>query len=87
MTIKEAYLLAKELKANIDNGTEYENGYVFGCYDDDNYIGGAGHTPIVILKADGKVVNMPYFLTHGAGAEIRSFEVSKDEEIIEKNEV
>jgi hypothetical protein len=87
MRVEEAYLKAKELKENIDNGIEYENGYLFGCKDDDNYIGGGGHVPIVILKEDGKAVDMPYFLTHGAGKEIRSFEVSKDGKITDNNEV
>ena len=75
ITYEEAFEKAKELKPNIDNCTEYENGFVFGCYDDDNYIGGVGHTPCVILKKDGKAVPMGEFIVSGTGKEIRSFDI------------
>ena len=66
---------AKEMKPMIDNCTEYENGFVFGCRDDDNYIGGYGHTPCVILKQNGKAVPMSAFIASGTGKEIRSFDL------------
>ena len=66
---------AKKLKENIDNVMEYENGWVFGFYDDSNYIGGYGHTPVVILKNDGKATNMPQFVADGTGEHIRSFDI------------
>ena len=69
-----AYETAKKLKENIDVCTETENGYIFGCKADDNYEGGQ-HTPIVILKKDGKAVNMPWFVIHGMGEEIRTFDI------------
>ncbi len=78
MTYNEAYVKAKEVKENIDNCTEHENGFIFGCSDDDKYIGGGGHVPVVVLKDSGNVVNLPYFLTHGAGKEIRSFKIAPD---------
>ena len=75
ITYEVAYEKAKELKPSIDNCTEYENGYVFGCKSDDDYIGG-GHSPCVILKEDGKAVTMPYFIGKvGAGKEIKSFDI------------
>ncbi len=74
ITYDEALKKAKELKPTIDNCTEYENGYVFGCKYDDNYEGG-NHTPCVILKENGKAVAMPYFVIQGAGKEIRSFDL------------
>lgn len=75
ITYEEAFEIAKQLKKNIDCCTEYENGFLFACYDDANYEGGAGHTPVVILKKDGRAVNMPYFVLRGTGAEIRSFDI------------
>lgn len=69
ITFEDAYKTALEIKPNIDNCTEYENGWVFGCYDDNNYIGGWGHTPVVILR-DGRKTVMPEFETIGTGKEI-----------------
>ena len=37
--------------------------------------GGGGHTPVVILKEDGRAVTMPYFVVHGTGEELKTFEV------------
>ena len=69
-----AYEKAKELKKDIDNVMEYENGWVFGCYDDANYDGG-GHTSVVITKKDGKAINMPQFVVNGTGKHLRSFDI------------
>lgn len=74
ITYDEALKKAKELKPTIDGCTEYENGYVFGSSQDEGYIGG-NHTPCVILKENGKAVTMPYFVMHGTGDEIRSFDI------------
>lgn len=71
----EALKIAREHKDNIDNCTEYENGYVFGAHEDSNYIGGYGHTPVVILKADGKVITMPEFEDMGTGETLSQFDV------------
>ena len=75
ITYEEALKMAKEFKPNIDNCTEYENGYVFGCSDDDNYVGGYGHTPCVILKTNGIITSMPEFIIKGTGEEIKSFDL------------
>ena len=75
ITYEVALKKAKEVKPKIDTCTEYENGYVFGCKTDDEYVGG-GHVPVVILKEDGRAVNMPYFIIKiGTGQEIGEFEV------------
>lgn len=37
--------------------------------------GGGGHTPVVILKGEGRAVTMPYFVVHGTGEELKTFEV------------
>lgn len=78
MNINDAYLKAKEVKTEIDNCTEYENGFVFGCSKDNEFVGGGDHVPVVVLKEDGKVVNLPFFMTRGAGEEIKNFTVSAD---------
>lgn len=75
ISYEDALKTAKELKPDIDGCTEYEKGYVFGSTNDENFDGGAGHTPCVILKSDGSAVSMPYFIMHGPGEEIRSFEL------------
>lgn len=69
-----AYEKANELKKDIDNVMEYENGWVFVCYDDANYDGG-GHTSVVITKKDGKAINMPQFVVNGTGKHLRSFNI------------
>ena len=71
-----AYEKAKELKKDIDNVMEYENGWVFGCYDDANYDGG-GHSCVVIQREDGKAINMPQFIVNGTGNHIRSFDINE----------
>ena len=73
-----AYEKAKSLKKQIDNCIEYENGYVFGFSGDSGYYGGAGHTPVAILKKDGKAIPFPAFLCDGTGKEIRSFEIKME---------
>lgn len=70
-----AYEKAKELKKEIDNCTEYENGYVFGFSGDDDYIGGGGHAPVVILKEDGKAIPFNAFIAQGTGQEIRTIQI------------
>ncbi len=71
---EDALKRAKELKKDIDNGSEYERGFVFGCRADDMYEGG-NHSPVVILKEDGRAVTMPYFVSMGKGKKIRSFDI------------
>ena len=69
-----AYEKAKKLKKNIDNVMEYENGWVFGYRDDANYVGGE-HSSVVILKEDGKAINMPQFVVNGTGNHLRDFDI------------
>lgn len=75
ISFEEALEIAKQRKANIDGCTEYENGFVFGFSGDDGYIGGYGHTPVVIMKEDGRLSTMPEFVIEGTGKEIRSFDI------------
>ena len=72
---EEALKKAKEFKPNLDCCTEYENGYVFGSYSDDLYVGGIGHTPCVVLKVGGRIISMPEFVIMGTGKEIKSFDL------------
>ena len=69
-----AYEKAKELKHDIDNVMEYEKGWVFASHDDANYDGG-GHSAVVILKEDGRAINMPQFVVNGTGEHVRSFDI------------
>ena len=78
VTYEEAYAKAHELKDPIDRCVERENAFIFGHTEDDHYRGGAGHTPVVILKDDGRAVNMPYFVMHKPGKELRRFRVDEN---------
>lgn len=71
---EDAIKKAKEIREDINTCYEYENGYVFSNTDDSNYIGG-GHAPIVIVKEDGKAINMPQFIIDGTGKEVGEKEV------------
>ncbi len=75
ITFEKAYAIAKQHKDQIDNCTEYENAFVFGYSGDSDYIGGYGHTPVVIMKEDGRIASMPEFVADGAGKEVRSFTI------------
>lgn len=79
ITFEEAYKKAKDLKPNIDNCTEYKKGFIFGSHEDDDYEGGYGHTPVVILKKDGSSTDMPYFIGKiGTGRKIREIPLPKE---------
>jgi type I restriction enzyme R subunit len=70
MTLDNALSIAKREKQNIDHVTEYENGFVFSSKADENYIGGIGHSPIVVIKKDGTITNMINFMNQGTGKEL-----------------
>ena len=74
---KIALKIAQKRKNNIDKCSEYENGYVFGANEDDNYVGGAGHTPIVVIKENGDVIPMNAFVMRGTGKLIKSFAIKQ----------
>ena len=75
ITYEDALNIAKDRKEHIDNGTEYEKYYVFRSSKDDNYIGGYGHTPVVIAKEDGRILSVPEMIVEGCGDEIKLFEI------------
>ena len=70
ITLDEAIIKANTKRKNIDQVVEYENGYVFSNTDDVNYKGGLGHSPVVVLKKDGKVIDMITFINAGPGKEL-----------------
>ncbi len=43
--------------------------------EDDKFIGGYGHTPVVVRKVDGSVTGMPEFIDEGPGEEIRAVDI------------
>ena len=55
MNFEEAKKKAKELRKDIDYCQEYEDAYIFSKKDDNSF-GGQG--PVVILKENGKAINM-----------------------------
>ena len=71
ITFEQAVEIAKESKPEIDQGTEYENCYIFG-YSGDEY--SIGPSPVVVLKEDGKLLLMVEFEAD-TGEEIKSFEL------------
>lgn len=73
ITFEEAVQKAKELKPNIDGGTEWENGWVFSNLKEAGNIGGP--SPVVILKKNGEAVNMPEFIIEGSGKMIKDFDL------------
>jgi len=76
---EKAMQIGLEAKPNADTVTEYDNAYVFSAKEDSNYIGGWGHTSIVVMKYDGEVLHMPEFVANGAGKEIKSFRIEKND--------
>ena len=85
ITYEKAYKEAAKLRPDINYGTEFEKGFLFGNTDDENWIGGAGHTPVIILKEDGRAVNAPtFYMQIGPGEIIREdFKIDPDGRIIE----
>ena len=77
ITYEEALARARERKENLDNCIEYENAYVFGSAEDNNYIGGYDHTPVVVMKEDGIVTSLPEN-EDNIGIEIRTYDISRD---------
>ncbi len=72
----EALQIAKDRKEHIDGCTECENAYIFSFSGDAGYIGGYDHTPVVVMKEDGRFIyGLSPLLDGSAGKEIRSFPV------------
>lgn len=70
ITFEEALKKANTKRKNIDQVVEYANGYVFSNTEDVNYKGGLGHSPVVVLKKNGEIVDMITFVNGGTGKEI-----------------
>ena len=83
---EKAYEAAAALRTDINYGTEFEKGWLFGNTDDENWDGGAGHTPVIILKENGKAVNAPtFYMQIGSGDIIREdFRIDQAGRIIEE---
>ena len=75
ISYEEALEIAREMKPNIDNCTEYKTVYVFSAHEDDNYIGGYGHSPIAVMKEDGRLSTMLELDVVGCGEVIRIVEL------------
>ena len=70
VTTDKAIEIAKKVRGNLDQIVEYESGYVFSSKSDEGYIGGLDHSPVVVLKQDGRLVDMASFMFSGPGKEI-----------------
>ncbi len=68
ITYDEALTTARYYRSDITQVFEYENAYVFSNPKDSDYIGGKNN-PVVILKVDGQVSNMPALVMMGTGKE------------------
>ena len=55
VSLEEALRIALDRKPNINICVEYNDAYYFGSTDDENWDGGYGHTPRVVLKKTGEV--------------------------------
>ena len=76
ITYEDALKIAKEREPEIDNASEYENGFEFGCSKQEKCYGSA-HPPVVIRKRDGQWLKMQEFefLGEGTGEFIRDIEI------------
>ena len=70
ITYEEALEIAKTRRTNLNQVFEYEKAYIFSHTEDANYIGSFNHSPVVILKEDGKITNMVEFVNSGTGKEM-----------------
>lgn len=76
ISYEEALEIAKEREPNIDECMEYENAYVFGTHEDDEYMGGYDHAQIVVMKEDGRLLSMPELVVEECGDMIRMFNLN-----------
>ncbi len=65
----EAKKIALTRRSDLNGCFEYQNAYVFSSSADAGYIGGM-HSPIVVMKKDGAVVDMIRLVNSGTGKEI-----------------
>lgn len=65
ITYEEALEIARKRKENADTCVEYGSAYMFMAEEDANYIGGYGHSAIVISKQNGAFLRLPEFLMKG----------------------
>ena len=70
---EQAIAIAKELKRNIDHCEERTDAYVFTSEADKWSIGGDG--ACVVLKENGRAINMIEYIDNHKGTKVRDFEV------------
>ena len=75
ITFDEALEIAKEHMSQFNTCNEYTNAYSFSYDWGEIRYGGIG-SPCMIMKADGKAVDMPiYIMRYGGGEIVRSIPV------------
>lgn len=76
---EKAFEIAKTRRENIDRCFEYERGWSFSSKDDENYVGGYGHTAVNVVKADGRTYVTSYFLMiFNPGELLRGFDIDPE---------
>ena len=78
ITYEKALEIVREWKDNIDHCTEYDTAFVFSSSEDNNYIGGYGHAPEVILKKDGTRIPMVEFTNTDPGDLLKDIDLDPD---------
>ncbi len=73
ITYEEALKKAKELKRDIDHCCEEKHAYVFTSKADEMSIGGSG--PCVILKENGRAINMTEYAMNYEYSPIKKYEI------------
>lgn len=75
VTFEEAFEIAKELKEKIDYCDETGNAFIFGAEEERYTIG--GNSPVVVIKADGKAIDMTHYVSFYPNSEtIRTIDLS-----------
>ena len=69
ITYEEALELARTRRDDLTQVFEYEKAYVFSNPEDSNYIGGYDHSPVVVMKEDGRFIPMIELINTGPGKE------------------
>ena len=76
ISYEQAYEVAKKNKPGIDFCTEMTDAYIFIEKEFADCEGGPG-SPCVVLKENGKAINMPYYVAvyNGSSKKVREFDI------------
>ena len=84
ITLEEAYKYAKDWKPNTNLCCDLENVFIFSSTEDEGTYGGIGHTSCVIVKADGRQINMADLVFRvKRGRKLHEYEITEDGTFVE----